>query len=135
MERSEKYKATTYRVFVDKDQEIDILVGQKNAKLDSFLQANKAITFAFITAWNPYSSVCSMESNQASNVSLESELNQYSYLKGIGMPAQPSDWEGEESFFVMDISKEESSRLGIAFKQNAIVFGCINNAPELLILV
>ena len=131
----ENYKATTYRVFVDNGQNIDVLVGQKNAKLDSFLQAKKAKTYAFITAWNPYSSVVSMESNQASNESLVSELNQYSFLKGIGIPAQPSDWEGEESFFVMDISKEESSRLGVAFKQNAIVFGCINNVPELLMLV
>lgn len=131
----EIYKATTYRVFVNNGQDMDILVGKKNAKLDSFLQANQAKTYAFITAWNPYSSVVSMESNQASNLSLESELNQFSYLNGIGIPAQPSDWEGEESFFVLDITKEESSRLGIAFKQNAIVFGCINKAPEVIMLV
>ncbi|MDG1298042.1 MAG: DUF3293 domain-containing protein [Saprospiraceae bacterium] len=131
----ENYKATTYRVFVDNGQNIDVLIGQKNAKLDSFLQANKAKTYAVITAWNPYSSVVSMESNHASNLSLESELKQFSYLNGIGIPAQPSDWEGEKSFFVMDITKEESSRLGIAFKQNAIVFGCINKAPEVIMLV
>lgn len=129
------YKSTIYRVYSEKNGDIDILIGQSNLEIDAILKSNQAKSYAFITAWNPYSKEVSDAENQSANQELEKLIGKFTYCKGFGIPSNEKDWKGEESFFVMDITKQESSRLGIVFKQNAIVFGCINNAPELIMLV
>jgi hypothetical protein len=124
MQLQDAYRSTTYRVYSEKNGDVDILIGQSNLEIDAILKSNQAKSYAFITAWNP-----------SANQELEKLIGNFTYCKGFGIPSNEKDWKGEESFFVMDITKQESSRLGILFKQNAIVFGCINNAPELIMLV
>lgn len=54
-------------------------------------------------------------------------------FEGNGVGEDPT-WKPELSLFIIGISKDEASKIGTKFKQNAIVYGKINFAPELLIL-
>jgi hypothetical protein len=59
--------------------------------------------------------------------------NAYVTIEGQGVGEDPS-WAPELSLFIIGISKEEALFIGNKFEQNAIVYGVIDSAPELLIL-
>ena len=51
---------------------------------------------------------------------------------GHGVGEDPA-WEPELSLFIIGITRDEASKIGKKFEQNAIVCGALNNLPELLI--
>jgi hypothetical protein len=57
----------------------------------------------------------------------------YVTYEGHGVGEDPR-WEPERSLFIIGISKDDASEIGKKFEQNAIVYGKIDFAPELLIL-
>ena len=129
------YLSTTYRTFIDDENQLDIIVGQANHALDQLLSSRGADSYAFITAWNPFSKTVSEEQNHTANEALKSELGQYSVYEGIGIPKQPSKWEGEQSFLILGINRDEATRLGTKYEQNAIIYGEAGSEPVLLMLV
>ena len=129
------YLSTTYRAFIDNESQLDIIVGQANHALDQLLSLEEVDSYAFITAWNPFSKTVSDEENHTANEALKSELGQYRIYEGIGIPKQPSKWEGEQSFLVLGINKDEAIRLGTKYEQNAIIYGEAGSEPVLLMLV
>ena len=129
------YLSTTYRAFIDDQSHLDIIVEQSNHDLDYLLKSEGLKSYAFITAWNPFSKTVSDDENRAANDALKSELSQYRVYQGKGIPKQPTEWEGEQSFLILGINKEESIRLGIKYKQNAIIYGVAGSEPVLLMLV
>ena len=129
------YLSTTYRAFIDDENQLDIIVGQANHALDQLLSSRGADSYAFITAWNPFSKTVSEEQNHTANEALKSELGQYSVYEGIGIPKQPSKWEGEQSFLILGINRDEATRLGTKYEQNAIIYGEAGSEPVLLMLV
>ena len=129
------YLSTTYRAFIDDENQLDIIVGQANHALDQLLSSRGADSYAFITAWNPFSKTVSEEQNHIANEALKSELGQYSVYEGIGIPKQPSKWEGEQSFLILGINRDEATRLGTKYEQNAIIYGEAGSEPVLLMLV
>ena len=128
----EAYKNTTYRVYLPLS-EIDIRIGVMNPLLQELLLSNHVESWAFITAYNPYSVMQNADVNTLLNTQLENYLSEkrYVFFKGMGVGDDDS-WEPEASFMVMDIRKEDAVKLGKQFKQNAIVVGVIGNAPELI---
>ena len=128
----EAYKNTTYRVYLPLG-EIDIRIGVMNPLLQQLLLSNHVESWAFITAYNPYSVMQNVDVNTFLNTQLESYLSekQYVFFKGIGVGDDDS-WEPEASFMVLNIRKEDAIKLGKQFKQNAIVAGVIGNLPELI---
>jgi hypothetical protein len=68
------------------------------------------------------------------NNNLKIDLMQYKIYPSIGRPRN-TEWEAEESFFVLNINEQEAINLGIKFKQNAIVYGYVNCEPKLLKLI
>jgi hypothetical protein len=128
----EAYKNTTYRVYLPLG-EIDIRIGVMNPLLQQLLLSNHVESWAFITAYNPYSVMQDTGVNTILNTQLESYLSekQYVFFKGIGVGDDDS-WEPEASFMVLNIRKEDAIKLGKQFKQNAIVAGEIGNLPELI---
>lgn len=128
------YRSTTYRVYSEKNGDVDVLIGQSNLEIDAILKSNQVKSYAFITAWNPYSKEVLNSENQAANQELEKLIATFSFYKGFGIPSNEKDWKGEESYFVMGISLEEATSLGQQFKQNAIVFGTVGAQAELILL-
>ena len=128
----EAYKNTTYRIYLPLG-EIDIRIGVINPLLQELLLSNHVESWAFITAYNPYSILQDADVNTLLNTQLENYLSEkwYVFFKGMGVGDDDS-WEPEASFMVMDIRKEDAVKLGKQFKQNAIVVGVIGNAPELI---
>ncbi len=126
------YKNTTYRVYLTLG-EIDIRIGVMNPLLKDLLFRNNSESWAFITAYNPYSVMQNADVNTLLNTQLERYLleKQYVFFKGMGVGDDDS-WEPEASFMVLNIGKEDAIKLGKQFKQNAIVVGVIGNSPELI---
>ena len=128
----EAYKNTTYRVYLPHG-EIDIRIGVLNPLLKELLLSNNVASWAFITAYNPYSVMQDVCVNTLLNTQLKDYLlgKRYLFFKGMGV-GDDNSWEPEASFMVLNIRKEDAVKLGRQFKQNAIVVGVIGNAPELI---
>ena len=125
------YEATCYSVVNPK---IDIYLKKVNAELNSFLKEHNFTSWCFITAWNPFSIALSLEKNNELNALLEADLKEYNIYPAEGKDTL-GDWPPEISFFVGNISRERAIFLGEKYEQNAIVFGTVDELPELIILV
>ncbi|MGD1865407.1 MAG: DUF3293 domain-containing protein [Phormidesmis sp.] len=131
----EAYRETLYEVFVD-EQTVVIRVGVPNSELARLMQQYDQISWALITAWNPYSQVLSEAKNEARNVALEGEIQQLErpYLKALGKDPL-GEWLSEESFFMLGIGREDAIALGKKFEQNAILYGSLTLQPQLIWLL
>ena len=125
------YEATCYSILNPK---IDIYLGKENEALQSFLKEHDFTSWCFITAWNPFSKTLSLKENQRLNSLLEQDLNSYALFAAEGKDTI-GNWPPEISFFVGNISREDSIFLGKKYEQNAIVFGVIDEIAELILLV
>lgn len=125
------YTATDFQVYPSAKKVVSIRVNQKNKVLDQFLEA--ANTWAFITAWNPKSEALSPIENKQRNELLVEEVKKRSfiYFPGAGVP-DDDNWSPEDSFLIVDISKEAAIALGKKYRQNAIVFGEVGGVAELV---
>ena len=125
------YEATCYSVVNPK---IDIYLKKVNAELNSFLKEHNFTSWCFITAWNPFSKALTLDKNNELNALLEADLKEYNIYPAEGKDTL-GDWPPEISFFVGNISREQAIFLGEKYEQNAIVFGTVDELPELIILV
>jgi len=128
----EAYKATTYEV---KRLGLSLRIGQKNQTLEEFLIDNNEFTWAFISAYNPFSQSLSEMENKARHKQLTIWLKAkgFRYSTGYGVPSN-LDWQPEKSVFVIGISKLKAIELGNELEQNAVIFGNLGKAPELVLL-
>ena len=126
----EAYKNTKYIVF---EPTLTIEIGKLNQDLDKLLLKHNSNEWAFITAYNPYSRVLTEEENKVLHNKLKELTEKYVTFEGYGVGQDPT-WEPELSLFIIGISKGDASKIGKEFEQNAIVYGEVNNPPELLIL-
>lgn len=126
----EAYKNTKYIVF---EPTLTIEIGKFNQDLDKLLLKHNSNEWAFITAYNPYSRVLTEEENKVLHNKLKELSEKYVTFEGHGVGQDPT-WEPELSLFIIGISKDDASEIGKKFEQNAIVYGVVNNPPELLIL-
>ena len=92
-------------------------------------------SIAFITAWNPYSEMLSLEKNTERNKKLLSEVESIGCyaLKGIGINPN-SDWPGEESYAIININKNKAIELAKSFEQNAFVWAQKNKKSKLIFI-
>ena len=128
------YKNTTYRFFPSLEEQIDLRIGKTSDLMDRVLVSKASSSWAFITAWNPYSESMEDVFNQKANERLESEIKSFSYYKGLGIPDGNSAWKPEESFLILGISKERAYQLGAQFEQVAIVYGELSKEAELIFM-
>jgi len=128
----EAYKATTYEV---KRLGIALQIGQRNRHLEEFLIDNNEFSFAFVSAYNPYSQPLSEMENKARHQQFTIWLKSKSfrYATGYGVP-QNSSWHPEKSVLILGISKKKAVELGNELEQNAVIFGILGKAPELVLL-
>ncbi|MFK8006639.1 MAG: DUF3293 domain-containing protein [Saprospiraceae bacterium] len=128
----EAYLATIYEV---KYLGLHLQIGVENWDLEEFLIDNNAFSWAFISAWNPFSKPLSQSENNIRHSKLVdfAKKKHWVFAEGFGVP-QNKDWDAEKSLFILDISRNEAIHLGKKFDQKAIVIGRLGKAPELLFL-
>ncbi|MGI8597760.1 MAG: DUF3293 domain-containing protein [Chitinophagaceae bacterium] len=124
------YQKTSYFIF---DSPIVIRIGQHNAELESLLKQHTATSWAFITAYNPYSKELTDEENKKRHFELVHVVSSYTYFEGEGV-GEDENWKPEKSLLILEISKDDAMKIGKQFGQNAIVFGKEGGVAELLLL-
>lgn len=122
------YTETTYNVF---EQNISIKIGEENASLNDLMLKFNCVTWAFITACNPYSELELDAFNERKNNQLKEDLERYVSFEGEAIGADPA-WKPERSFLVLGIKKEAAIKLGQQYRQHAIVYGQIGNKAQLI---
>lgn len=126
----EAYKSTKYKVF---KHDIVIEIDKFNKKLNELLNKYNSIEWAFITAFNPYSNILTIDENTERHNELQRLTDSYITFEGHGVGDDPS-WDPELSLLIIGITKEDAMSIGIKFEQNAIVYGTNKSLAELIIL-
>jgi deoxyadenosine/deoxycytidine kinase len=113
------FKNTKYLVYFN-NSSFAIEIDKNNKWLDDILQKNNG--WAFITAYNPLPEILTGEENKKRNKDLESQIKKsgYKYFKAVGKGE--NNWE-EESFLIINITKEHAMELGKKYSQLAILYG------------
>lgn len=122
------YIKTKYKV---PELGIEILIGKESDDLDNILKKYNVISFAFITAWNPFSRLTEKIENEGRNLELFRDLSPFTAFNGHGEGEDPR-WEPEKSYFILGISKERAIELSSKYEQNAFVYGEKNQEVELI---
>lgn len=133
MNLSESYKNTDYNFHLN-SRELTIRIGEENQTWSKYLEEKNFDFYFYITAYNPYSELKSLEENEAANQRLMEKLTELGlvFFLGVGK-SQDSDWE-EKSFCVVGGDLDIAGKLGNEFKQNAIVCGTKTKLPWLVFL-
>ena len=121
------YLNTHYTVYPTEDDHFVIKINQPNPRLKFFLQEHAATSWAFLTAWNPYSQRTTTTENAQRNARLRTDLEKYQTFAAAGVPAK-NNWESETSFFILDIPETVAVQLAKKYEQNALVYGTAGNA-------
>ncbi len=133
LETVKAYRETNFNVFTSAPFTLKVDVA--SSKLPALYTLYSSTTCVFITACNPFSEVVSDEENVHLQSNFEKYLKDAKLSYVIGEGKHPSgDWEGESSFLVFGLGIEESKKLGIELKQNAIVWCDSDSVPKLILL-
>ena len=123
------YRRTNYAVD-DIDPDVTIRLDRDNPSLRAYLEAQGAGSWAFLTAYNPYSQSLPESENLERQDRLIRLLQDegYRYYRGRGVG---DDWE-EPSLFIVNITRGDAITIGKDFEQNAILWGEAGGEPELI---
>ena len=121
---------TKFHVFIPS---IVIEIGKRNEDLDALIKKEGQTEWAYLTAYNPFSKELTDKENLERQSQLLSKISDYKFYEGEGVGEDPT-WKPERSILIVGITKNEAISLGREFEQNAIVYGKINEVPELIIL-
>jgi hypothetical protein len=126
------YRATSFTVD-GPDGRFAVRVGRPSAEVDQLLEAAKAATWAYVTAYNPGSERAPDAVNAARQRELESVIAECEYpsYRGEGV-GDDRAWPPESSLLVLGIGEAEAVRLAERFGQAAIVFGERGEAARLV---
>ena len=124
------YKNTRYHVF---NAGITICIDENNVLLDALLSKQVAKSWAYITAYNPFSQTFTAEANDARHRLLLQSVAAFSSFEGEGKGVDES-WPPEKSLLILGITKEQAIAIGNEYEQNAIVYGEAGQAAQLLLL-
>ncbi len=125
------YERTRYIVY--SDTPFILRIGNHSADLKKLHQSHGTVCSAFITAFNPDSEELMREQNEERQRALKQELDQlgYSCYAGLGQP-EDGNWQGEDSFLVINIPEPEAVRLQEKYGQLAIVYCEEDAIPRLI---
>lgn len=126
------YVRTTYRATVD-DEVVELRIGRTNEAMDRVLARHGAAAWAFVTAYNPHSTLLADDENDARQDALAKELDEENRtcFSGQGVP-DVAGWPSEKSLLVVGMTRDEARALGAAHGQYAVVCGEHGSAAELV---
>jgi len=128
------YEATTFRAHVPGIGRLELRVGVPSRELDRLLDAARARSWAFVTAFNPRLRKLDPQENAERHSELVRRVANRGWVwyEGEGVPDQPC-WDPETSALILGIAKDDALALGREFGQLAIVSGVAGGAPKLLL--
>ena len=128
------YRKTDYRVH--RNAPLTLNVGIASPALAALHQAEGVTTSAFITACNPHSEDVGDLVNAQRQSALADELKSrcLRFIDGIGQHPTNTEWPGEASFLVLNLSLEAAKLLGAQHDQNAIIWCGPDAVPQLILL-
>lgn len=131
-ELHQAYSETTFRVLKS-----DIFVNTIDLHIDEINNEINIVTphikeWAFISAFNPYPIVFSLDENLIRNNQLANDLKELNitFHPAIGI-SKDEKW-SEESFFIENISQENAFELAAKYGQRAFVYGKANEKTQLI---
>ena len=126
------YQNAIYEVYYG-DRTIRLFIDRHNPLLDSILEQYQVTTWALITAHNPYSQCLSAEENQQRHQLLIELVRSQNliFFDGVGKDKDGA-WTPEPSLFIIGIKLKRAISIGNKFQQNAIVFGELKQASQLI---
>lgn len=117
---------------------LTLRIGEHNALLDTLLAEHQTPHWAYITAWNPGSTVLVQEDNDQRQQTLEALLiaKEYRFYSGYGRPDPEHDshWMPEASVLILGITLEQATEFAERFGQWGLVHGQRGSAAELAVL-
>ncbi len=127
------YRQTHYRV--QAEPAFTLFIGQASPPLRTWYTLYGVQTAAFITAHNPFSTLCSAAANAAAQQQLETHLASLPlhWLPGVG-EAPDNHWPAETSCLVLGMTRQTAETLCQHFQQNAFVF-CEQDTVPTLVMV
>ena len=113
--------------------ELCIRIGSHHDQLDQMLREHQCDVWSYITASNPASELLSDDENRSRNRELAAHLKSQDlvFYRGEGVGSDPA-WPAETSFLILGIDRDAAMHLGRHFGQNAIVYGSLGHAAELV---
>jgi hypothetical protein len=107
-------------------------VGAEHPLLDTALTLRGYIAWGFLTAWNPGAKAQALRRNESLHRELGALLDALGHprLPAVGL-AEDQRW-FEESLFVPGLSRDDARELGRRFGQQAVLWGHVGGAAELL---
>jgi hypothetical protein len=126
----EEYNNSIYKIL---NPEIQIHLDELNPEIDNLLFSKQAVSWGFLTAYNPFSLLQEEAINQRQNNKLKRFLllNQYTFFESIGFNKK-GEFPPEKNFFILDIPFDYLNKLALYFKQNAFLFGKISEKAKLI---
>jgi hypothetical protein len=92
-------------------------------------------TAAYITPYNPYSQRRTQEDNRQANAALQKHLRSRALVFFAANGADPTGgWPSEPGFLVLGLELEDVKRMGVFFRQNAIVAAGKEGVLELILV-
>jgi len=126
------YQNTNY-IVQDAAESFTLKVNSRSKELNNLYQKNNKNTAAFISAFNPYSQVTSVEQNIQAHTKLSKRTTAKYYTVYQGYGVDPTgEWTPEKSLLLLGISFLDACQLGIYFQQNAILFADKKAIPRLI---
>ena len=128
------FLATDYRLG-HTHQDIVLTIGKHSERLATLFAGNGVNCGAFLTAYNPRSTVQSDADNAQDHAELADKLRELGLhaIEGSGSE-EGTEWPAEKSYFALGLELEPAKAIGTHFEQDAIVWVGPDAVPQLILL-
>lgn len=118
--------------YYDTEQKHFCLIGDYSDSWQKWIKAFGQ-TYCYVTPYNPHSVMLPQKENRNRIERFYHQLKTQSLFCRKAHSQAPGGSFREEGAFIFDLSFSESIQWGRAYDQNAIVFGTVDSAPELVL--
>lgn len=128
------YRQARYR-FGQGDEAISLRIDTRSEALERLYAASGYDCGVFITAFNPLGRAQGEAANNSAHVALVAELSAVAGVLTEGAGSDPAgEWPAEKSCFGLGVDLASAKKLGIAYRQDAIVWAGRDAVPRLVLL-
>ena len=128
------FLATGYRIG-HSSQDIVLHIGQHSERLTRLFTESGVNCGAFLTAFNPRSTIQPDKANDQAHDRLAAKLQELGIqaIEGSGSE-EGTEWPAEKSYFALGLALEPAKAIGTHFDQDAIVWVGPDAVPQLILL-
>ena len=128
------FLATDYRLG-HTSQDIVLTIGRRSERLAALFDAKGVDCGAFLTAYNPQSTIQPDAINDRAHAELAAKLQALGLqaIEGSGSE-EGTDWPSEKSYFALGLALQPAKEIGTHFDQDAIVWVGADAVPQLILL-